>query len=61
MLEGKSYDKFVFLIREIYFIDEVALMENRVRRSFEYFMWYYEYCKGDFICFFCVYKIKDEM
>ena len=61
LLEGKSHDKFVSSTRETYFIDEVALMENRVRRSFEHLMWHYEYCKGDSTCLSCVYKTKDEM
>ena len=45
LLAGKPYDDFVSSTRETYFIDEVALMENRVRRGFGYPMWHYQYCK----------------
>lgn len=57
---GEFYIDFVRSIREIYFIDEVELMENRVKRSFDYFMWYFEYCNRDFICR-CVYNFEFEV
>ena len=54
LMAGKSHSAFVLSTRETYFIDEVELMENRVRRSFEYPMWHFTYCKADHTCR-CVY------
>ena len=57
LLEGKSYEDFVLSTRESYFIDSVALMENRVRRGFEHPMWHFGFCKRDSTCS-CFYKMK---
>ena len=47
LLDKNPYDRFLMCCGETYFIDNIRLMENRVRNSFSQpFDWHYASCKG---------------